>query len=97
LSREDHITVPLECRCDRLHVRGCESVQQGRGITRSRRGLRTFSLSSPLNTNNRLVPTSFIDPVIDACAPLPTANMAITAATPITIPSTVRPERNLFR
>src|SRR5690606_17842781 len=51
---------------------------------------------APLNTKTRLVPMLEIDPVIDACAPLPTASMAITAATPITIPRTVKPERSLL-
>ena len=37
-----------------------------------------------------------MEPVMEAVAPFPTASMAITAATPITMPSTVRPERILL-
>ena len=59
-------------------------------------GLRMLSPGSPRKTNNRFVPIPLIDPVMDASAPCPTASMAMTAATPITIPSTVKPDRSLF-
>ena len=38
----------------------------------------------------------WIEPVMVFCAPRPTASMAITAATPITIPRMVSPERSLL-
>ena len=60
------------------------------------RGLRTESSGLPRKTNSRFVPMPLIEPVMDASAPRPTASMAITAATPITIPNTVRPDLSLF-
>jgi hypothetical protein len=44
-----------------------------------------------------LVPRLLIDASTEACAPWPTATMAITAPTPIMMPSMVRRERSLFR
>ena len=37
-----------------------------------------------------------IEPVMVFCAPCPTASMAITAATPMTIPRMVKPDRSLL-
>ena len=59
-------------------------------------GLRMLSPRSPRKTNKRFVPIPLMEPVMDSCAPVPTASMAITAATPMTMPSTVRPERSLL-
>ena len=50
----------------------------------------------PLKTNKRLVPIFVMEPVMDSSAPFPTASMAMTAATPITMPRTVNPDRILF-
>src|ERR1700690_3886710 len=61
------------------------------------RGFLTEELfCAPEKTNNRFVPTPLIEPRMEACAPFPTASIAMTAATPMTIPSTVNPERVLF-
>ena len=72
----------------RLRIRECQ-----RTIIVATSGIATCPCCPsclPLNTNNRLVPMLEMEPVMAACAPFPTASMAITAATPITMPSTVR-------
>ena len=61
-----------------------------------------FTLSPPLMklpavTCTMLVPADRSVRSMDALAPLPSATIAITAATPITTPSVVRPVRRRLR
>ena len=46
---------------------------------------------------DRLVPADFTSSSTDACAPLPSATIVITAATPMIMPSIVRNVRSLCR
>ena len=47
-------------------------------------------------TNNRLVPIASYRAMICACAPLPTASIAMTAAMPMMMPSIASSERTLL-
>ena len=58
-------------------------------------GLRTFS-PPPRKTKTMLVPMPWIESVMVASAPRPMETMAITAATPMTMPRMVRLERSLL-
>ncbi len=51
----------------------------------------------PALTCTMLVPAVFSVRSTEARAPLPSATMAMTAATPMTTPSVVRPERRRLR
>ena len=53
-------------------------------------------LISPGRTNRRLVPSDSIRCVMVACTPLPMAIRVMTAAIPITTPSSVSPARSFW-
>src|SRR3972149_2892075 len=66
------------------------SIESGLGLVK----LRTFRLPAVIYI--KFLPMLSIELLIEFCAPWPIASMAITAATPITIPNTVNAERSLF-